>query len=444
MNTNRITPAEALRHPFMADPPPSHVSPPPNTVGSNAVDSWLTPSNNSFGAGAAAGASATTTSQHQHREHPTTPTSVVADSNERAGASTTVGISERITPDPPPDGSDLEGGSDCDDDNRDRDEAFNNFMEQRPRSAPERQRPARGGGRGRGRAGANSGGSGSASMVGDAAADEGGEADRRRSSRLTEGSENNNNNNNDNLTGAIVAALRSTDALHADAALADQSAERRNRYRGHGNAHDREGDGGPRGTRVNSSGSSSGGVSGCGSRVVGEKGSGGGSSSSGGGRGRGGGGGKGAGAARSGSGSRGRLTGPRRIRSIQGVGGSGGGGGASFEASAKKSGQRSRREVARLGGGEDSNPRHVGNRRRVKNPRAAGAGDRSPLLSPTRGAGVGLSVETRRGKAVRRVQGRLAGGVAAGAAPEGHVEAASGVAQLSLHSVRSGSRRCQG
>lgn len=313
MNINRITPAEALRHPFLADPPPSHVPPPPpNTVESSAVDSWLAPDKNSFGVGGSGGGVSSSNSQHQHREHPTKPASV-GESSGLAAESTTVGISKNITPLPPRAGSRLDSGSDCNDndDNRDRDEAFNNFMGQRPRSAPERRRPT-GGGRGRGRGGANSGGSGSASMVDDVAADVGGEAEKRGSSRLAEGSE----NNNHNLTG-VVAALRSTDVLHADAALADQSAERRNRYRGHGNAHDRDGDGGPRGARVGSGGSSSGGFSGCGNRVVGEKGSGGGSSSSGGGRG----GGKGAGASRSGSGSRGRLSGSRRIRSVQGVGG---------------------------------------------------------------------------------------------------------------------------
>lgn len=54
--------------------------------------------------------------------------------------------------------------------------------------------------------------------------------------------------------------------------------------------------------------------------------------------------------------------------------------------------------------------------------------------------GGGLSVETRRGKALREGGGAAAGSAAAAAAAEGQAEAASRVAQLSLHQGGGGNR----
>lgn len=401
----------------------------PNAIESSAVESWLGP-NNSFASGSG--------TDSYHREHPTTPASV-ADSGGDA-AVTTVGIAESDTPlplPPPPRGgagigSSSDNGGD-DDDDRGRGEGLGSSSvhptEQRPRSAPEgRGRGGRGGRRGGCNSGGSGSGSGSASMVDVTAADVG----RGRRSP-PEGSE---NNHDGSLTGGGGVAP-------AAAALADQSAERRNRYRGHGNAHDREvADGGPRTPRLGSGGSSSGGISWCGSGVSGEKGSGGGSSSSGGGRG----GGKGAGASRSGSGSNGRFSGVRRVRGGSGDSGGSGGSGATCDSSAKRPGQRSRKEPTHAAAGDvGSDPPHAGQRRRTRNNQhPAGARQVGPVLSPTRATGGAVAMETRRGRAVRRGQGRLPGEVGGRAAAEGHVEATSGVAELSLHSSRSGSRRYYG
>lgn len=200
-----------------------------------------------------------------------------------------------------------------------------------------------------------------------------------------------------------------------------------NRYRGDRNAHDLETGGGARGTPVGSR-SSSGGGTGCGNGGQEGKGSGGGSSCSGGGRG----GGKGAGASGSGSGSsRGRVAGVRKVRSRGLIGC-----GVNCDASAKRRGQRSKKEVVAHAEAEITGPSVQGGRRCVR--------QHTPLGG---GGGGGLSVETRRGRAVRRGQGQSMNGggkdamaVGAGVGAEGHVEAASGVAQLSLHSSSSARR----
>lgn len=120
--------------------------------------------------------------------------------------------------------------------------------------------------------------------------------------------------------------------------------------------------------------------------------------------------------------------------------------GGNCDAAAKRPGQRRKEATAAVTPGHDREANHA--RPGVHQRRdETGAESSSPLLSPRGRVVPQSSIETRRARAVKRGQSQYAGGVHVGGGTglkgggvggaEGHVEAASGVAQLSLHSSSS-------
>lgn len=121
--------------------------------------------------------------------------------------------------------------------------------------------------------------------------------------------------------------------------------------------------------------------------------------------------------------------------------------GANCDASAKRPGQR-RKELTSAAGyvAQDREVTESRNGSQVRREMTDGSSPLSSVVRVSQG-----SVETRRGRAIKRAQSHCAGntvllassaGLKGGGADaaEGHVEAVSGVAQLSIHSTSTAAR----